>query len=62
MKCPFKNGIHCFHKYDKLSRTPHRRVCGHKKCENCPLYLGWVEIQAKFNINEESIDKLKKVD
>ena len=45
----------CFHKYDKLSRTPHRRVCGYKKCENCPLYLEWKE-----NFEEDRWEVLTK--
>jgi len=43
MKCPYKNGIYCFHRYNDISKSSHRRICGHKKCENCVLYLEWKE-------------------
>ena len=50
-KCPFKNDKFCFHKGNTINS--HRRVCGYKNTENCPMFLEWLENREYYELNDK---------
>lgn len=64
MKCPFKDNKVCSHKkglLDRRERKYFKRVCGFKDHNNCPLFLEWYKYNHNFRVDENNINKLKKI-
>ena len=50
-KCPFLESTKfCTHKGNGFPTKFHRKVCGHKNCVNCELFLEW---QKELHINQK---------
>ena len=51
-KCPYKNiNRFCSHKRETINS--HRRVCGYKNTENCPMFLEWLENREYYELNDK---------
>ena len=60
LKCPFlATNKFCTHKENGVSTNFHRSICEHKNCNNCVLFLEWLE---ELHLNQKGLPESLRID